>query len=81
MSQPTCETCRFWKVFPVGELGHCRRHPPLLCIVLSVDGRHSTDPQVQWPTTQPNAWCGEYEPKVTPAAVSETKPTFTQNMP
>lgn len=61
MSNPTCETCRWWLNLPdfiliEGEpptdfYGECRRLPP----VGSVIG--------DFPLTQIEMWCGEHSPK------------------
>ena len=49
-----CGNCRYYAAGDpaiVGELGHCRRHAP------TRDARGYTD----WPTVQPNQWCGDHE--------------------
>ncbi|MES0207910.1 hypothetical protein NKJ93_02270 [Mesorhizobium sp. M0028] len=52
--EPTCKSCRFWKTgaWP----SDCLRHAPGV----------STEGRAQWPTTQPNDWCGDFEPSVQP---------------
>lgn len=48
MTQPTCETCRFWKFWYDNDglrIGICRRHAPA----------------TGWPKTWCDHWCGEHE--------------------
>lgn len=52
----TCEQCRFWHHL-VGLLGECRRHSP-----------RAADANIGvWPTTDADAWCGEFESRHRPA--------------
>lgn len=69
-----CETCRFWNADgPASEhpgyadLRECRRHAPVPVqlgnIALSIRLESSTGSECGWPTTAPDDWCGEWEPK------------------
>jgi len=45
-----CKDCKWWKEFGPDESGgHCHRHAP--------------KPEVGWPITVENDWCGEFEAK------------------
>ena len=88
MDGPRCETCRFWDAgcssseHDVGERrsGHCRRHPPVLNLVLvqfeacgdtlgACEAAHAESAWV-FPTVAPDDWCGEWRAKT--AAADET---------
>ncbi len=47
----SCQTCRYWA--PGDLSGECRRRTPS---VADEDGNG------YWPVTEPDEWCGEYEP-------------------
>lgn len=58
MSEPTCETCKFWYRLD-DEEGMCRRYPPFTV---------RTDPNIgmdafTFPATSMSEWCGEHQPK------------------
>lgn len=49
MSDPVCETCRWWAA-DTAEEGCCRRHAPI-----------AASGAVQpWPVTVLNDWCGDW---------------------
>ena len=52
MSNPTCETCRWYH-----DDGHCRRYPPTVVV---------SDPAIKqfWPEVELFHWCGEHTPRV-----------------
>ena len=51
MSEPRCETCRYWSTYPgMRELGACRRYPPA-----QVDGKSGVIP-----AQSSLSWCGEW---------------------
>ena len=52
-------------------------HPQ--CAAFPSDGGFK-ESQTEWPTTKPDDWCGEFEPKAQPAA-EQTNSGFKQNMP
>lgn len=60
MSEPKCETCRFWLREDECD-GWCRRYPPL---ALTEDAtlRGAADAW-SFPTVSTSDWCGEYQPK------------------
>ena len=63
----TCDGCRFWD--PEGDrlnLGLCRKNAPsptsFPAHYRPEDGRDIIA-DVYWPETDPNEWCGEWEPQ------------------
>lgn len=54
MSEPKCETCRFWYRYDAEE-GICRRYPPSTYLVEME--------AFTFPTVSTSEWCGEYQPK------------------
>lgn len=64
MTQPTCETCRFWAHLQGYEyvgvkrnnFGECRRFPP------TIQGGE----EGEFPITEVSIWCGEHQPKIDP---------------
>jgi len=67
MTQPICETCRFWKPpFQENNFGQCRRHAPAVRLIrLDGDGclTETRDAEVVWAETDVDDWCGEHQPK------------------
>lgn len=71
-----CETCRFWDSLDATG-GYCRRLPPVFVLNdfgpvqredMERDSRllgesPSDDLQGQWPSTEPDDWCGEWKEK------------------
>lgn len=56
MTQPTCETCRFWgSDYDYGK-NICQRFPP---VVTPGSLRGST---AKYPLTRDTWWCGEHQP-------------------
>lgn len=56
MSEPRkerCETCRFWDWFDTGQIGMCKRFPPVPLRIRSK--MHSA-----WVDTVAGDWCGEW---------------------
>lgn len=71
MTQPTCNTCRFWlrNNEPDGSYGkgHCRRYPPSFMLEGTLnDG---------WPDVHECSWCGEHQPKESDDSPSRNKIT------
>lgn len=71
MSEPRCETCRFW-LASHGEYGDCHRYPPqianiyghtLTAFVSSSDFENSL---IHFPVLLADGWCGEYQPRSEP---------------
>ena len=68
----TCETCKFWLTGPKeateplgGEVGGCRRMPPIGSVVWEDFGRHNRNEsrssvRGKWNLTHKDDWCGEY---------------------
>lgn len=52
----TCQSCKY--VEETNEYGpwYCRRYAPLAV-------KQNVTPNADWPSVQPNDWCGEYCPK------------------
>lgn len=61
MSNPTCETCRWWEEFaPDGDpLGSCHRNAPAPAMGQDAE----SDPEAFWPVTQGHDFCGEHASK------------------
>jgi hypothetical protein len=65
-----CSTCRFW----LPEPQHCRRHAPS-----PIAGDRATgndEAKTVWPATDPEDWCGEYEPVMTEDYEEEVEEEF-----
>ena len=61
-----CGNCRFWsKLRGEMEFGVCRRNVPAMAKVTR-DDLELTD---LWPMTFTEWWCGEFEPRSTPAEI------------
>ena len=58
-----CGSCRFWRDLEDDGLGLCRRRSPTEAVKVHPD-LCSSD---LWPTTFTDWWCGEFEPRPTPA--------------
>ena len=63
MTQPTCETCRWWDRFDLRsmqDVGYCRIGPPnnYTSLVEAVKQRDGL-----WPMVNADDWCGEHRPK------------------
>lgn len=53
----TCETCRFWDDVPTEiPFGICRRRAPQAVIIAM-----APVPNVAWPNTHADEWCGEWQ--------------------
>lgn len=77
MSEPTCETCKFWddhdpETDGDGATGDCRRRSPVLVPFtlrqLGINNDSQPDEFVAWdatafPVTPHWEWCGDHEPK------------------
>lgn len=76
MSEPRCETCRFWDGEPaenVDSEATCRRFPPTLnTTVVDLWAEDHCDGDVEaphnafawvFPTVNADDWCGEHQPK------------------
>lgn len=67
MTNPTCETCRFFfREFESRHNGDCRRRAPIIHPVLKVYGTYcnsTEEPKV--PLVAKDYWCGDHEPKET----------------
>lgn len=68
MSQPTCETCRFWE-FQEGDTGECRKYPPTFASTSEQQSEgiacrgHGEGLWLGWfPETSPGTWRGEHQP-------------------
>lgn len=70
MTQPTCETCRWWKPNEGSEyaddngaplMGDCRRRAPALWSFESTRSYLTGEPI--WPVVDNVDWCGEHQPK------------------
>ncbi len=67
MTQPTCETCRFWQLVELAPYwsGDCRRHTPRMQGDIAPHGSAQfQEPKAAiWPSTNSGDWCGEHQPK------------------
>jgi hypothetical protein len=70
MSEPKCETCRWWKRYPrsavdtsEGHYGDCKRRAP--CVMTYHPGGYTdtVDHETRWATTEAQDFCGEHAPK------------------
>lgn len=62
MSQPKCETCRWWDGVAEDEIAECRRLPPQF-IIEQIDPGTSHGDHAFWPLVDSDQWCGEHQPK------------------
>jgi len=56
----TCKSCRFWDNEAIHSTGLCRRHAPRAVVV--VDKAAARCEIATWPETEPDDWCGDYQP-------------------
>lgn len=72
MSEPTCETCRWWEIghgtiksgVPLSAIGTCHRYPPT-AVVWPADNLQEAVEGSIFPYTQSYDVCGEHEPRET----------------
>lgn len=68
MTDPTCLNCRYWTPYGDQGEGTCRRHPPVLDPIYTVqqllNGKPDANTQssATWimPLTDESDWCGEW---------------------
>lgn len=65
MSNPTCETCRWWDTdnWSGEELGYCRKAAPTAWLREIADESLDTRRDTVWPVVSRTDWCGEHQPK------------------
>lgn len=78
MSQPRCETCRFYLSQPTDEgeypNGFCRRFPPMFPNG-AIPGSAEVNPFMgNFPQVMGDNWCGEYSPSVPIPTVDAPRP-------
>ena len=64
MTEPRCETCRFYSE-PDEGVGHCRRYPPTFFHDPMTRNPNADAYNSAFPYTSELDWCGEHQPKET----------------
>lgn len=77
-NEKKCVDCKFFEPSDKGDQGFCRRLPPALTItLLPQPGQIAGQMKLMrredsgWPLVKVNAWCGEWQPMLTPLVVDE----------
>jgi hypothetical protein len=67
MSEPKCETCRWWKLVELCALpeGECRRNTPMMQGQIAPHGNSvfQNPAGAVWPQCNRSDWCGQHQHK------------------
>lgn len=58
-----CKTCHHSRDTMSVEVYQCRRHAPVVPLVITISGYESSERKGIWPRVQENDWCGDWEQK------------------